>query len=94
MSDLNHAVPRRLDDEGKFLFWHFDVAGVFVCCLFAGVFLEKPVIGLVAGLVGAFLYQKLKIGQHPGMSKHILYWFTGIPDTKELPSSHLREFNG
>ncbi|CAB1371206.1 Conjugal transfer protein TraL (fragment) (plasmid) [Denitratisoma oestradiolicum] len=41
-----------------------------------------------------FLYNKLKAGQHPGMATHLLYWFTGFPEPKELPGSHIRELNG
>lgn len=53
-----------------------------------------PVIGLFLGIGAAFFYGKLKAGKHPGMATHLLYWFTGFPEPKELPGSHIRELNG
>lgn len=46
------------------------------------------------GIAAAYCYRKLKTGKHPGVATHILYWFTGFPEPKELPGSHIRELNG
>jgi conjugal transfer pilus assembly protein TraL len=87
--DLSHYIPRRLDDKGKFLFWELALLGMLV-----GVATEYRVLGLIAGIAMAYGYNKLKAGQHPGMAAHLLYWFTGMPEPKELPKSHIRELNG
>lgn len=92
--DLSHYIPRRLDDKGKFLFWDLDIAGVALLGMLLGVATEYRVLGLIAGLGMAYGYSKLKAGKHPGMAAHLLYWFTGMPDPKELPKSHIRELNG
>lgn len=93
-ADLSHYIPRRLDDAGKFLFWDLDVAGIGLLGILAGVAVDYPKCGVVFGIVLAHMYSKLKAGKHPGMATHLLYWFTGMPQPKELPPSHLRELNG
>ncbi|MDD3449963.1 MAG: type IV conjugative transfer system protein TraL [Gammaproteobacteria bacterium] len=93
-TDLSHYIPRRLDDAGKFLFWELDVAGIGLLGILLGVALDFPIIGLFIGIGLAYSYNKLKAGKHPGMAAHLLYWFTGIPEPKELPGSHIRELNG
>jgi len=62
--------------------------------MMAGVATEYRVLGLIAGIGMAYGYNKLKAGKHPGMAAHLLYWFTGMPEPKELPKSHIRELNG
>lgn len=93
-TDLSHYIPRRLDDSGKFLFWDLDVAAVGTLGALAGVAAEMPLLGVIFGVLCAYGYSKFKAGQHPGMAKHLFYWFTGFPALKDLPGSHLREFNG
>lgn len=93
-TDLSHYIPRRLDDAGKFLFWEQDVAVIGAIGMMGGISTGYPISGLFFGAALAYGYSKLKSGKHPGMAKHILYWFTGLPEPKELPGSHLRELNG
>jgi conjugal transfer pilus assembly protein TraL len=92
--DLSHYIPRRLDSTGKFLFWELDVAGIGVAGVLVGLGAGNPLLGLVAGVMLAFGYGKLKKGKHPGLATHLLYWWTGMPLPKDLPASHLRELNG
>jgi conjugal transfer pilus assembly protein TraL len=92
--DLSHYIPRRLDSAGKFLFWDLDVAAIGIIGMLLGLGAGYTVLGLVVGLMMAFAYSKLKTGRHPGMAAHLLYWWTGFPQPKELPGSHLRELNG
>lgn len=92
--DLSHTIPQHLDDAAKFLFWELDVACIALIGVLLGIACELPLIGLGLGIGMAFLYGKFKAGQHPGMAMHLLYWFTGYQEPKELPKSHLREFNG
>ena len=93
-TDLSHYIPRRLDDGAKFLFWEMDVAMIGLMGVLIGIGSGFPVIGLFLGIGSAFFYGKLKSGKHPGMATHLLYWFTGFPEPKELPGSHIRELNG
>ncbi|WP_338911972.1 type IV conjugative transfer system protein TraL [Mycetohabitans rhizoxinica] len=93
-TDLSHYIPRRLDDAPKFLFWELDIAGIGLMGVLAGIATGFPILGLGLGVATAFFYSKLKTGKHPGIATHLLYWFTGFPQPKELPSSHIRELNG
>lgn len=93
-TDLSHYIPRRLDDAGKFLFWDLDVAGIALVGVLVGIGCGYPILGLLLGIALAFSYRKIKSGKHPGMAAHLLYWFTGLPEPKELPGSHLRQLNG
>ena len=92
--DLSHFIPKRLDSAGKFLFWDLDVAGIGVIGIFVGLAAGYPLLGLLAGAGLAFAYGKLKNGKHAGLATHLLYWWTGMPQPKDLPGSHLRELNG
>lgn len=93
-TDLSHYIPRRLDDVSKFLFWELDVASIALVGIMLGIAVDMPIFGVVLGGSLAFGYGKLKAGKHPGMATHLLYWFTGFPEPKELPKSHIRELNG
>jgi len=92
--DLSHYIPTRIDGGGKFLFWDFDVAGIFILGAMTGIGCDYPILGLLLGLMLAFGYAKLKSGKHPGLAVHLLYWWTGFPVPTDLPASYLREFNG
>lgn len=92
--DLSHFIPRRLDSAGKFLFWDLDVAAIGVMGVMAGLGAGYPLLGLILGVGMAFGYGKMKKGKHPGLASHLMYWWTGMPQPKELPASYLREFNG
>lgn len=93
-SRLSHYVPRRLDDGAKFLFWSMDIAAIGLMGILVGVGTDLPYLGLALGILGAYWYGKLKSGKHPGIANHLLHWFTGFPEPRELPGSHLRELNG
>lgn len=94
LSNLAHYIPRHLDDRQKFLFWEIDVAIIALIIASIGIYISFPISGIAAGIAIAYLYSKLKTGQHPGMATHLLYWFVGFPNLKECPNSYLREFNG
>lgn len=87
----SHAIPRRLDDPGKFLFWEMDVAMVAAGAIAAGVLAGTVSVGIVLGIAGAALYNRLKAGKHRGMALHLLYWHLGWPHPKCVPPSHIRE---
>ena len=92
--DLSHYVPSRLDDPEKFLFFRKDVAAIGLTGTLGGVLLNHTLLGLVAGVAIAALWQKFSSGQHPGMSAHVMYWVLGQPAPKKFPPSDLRELNG
>lgn len=93
-TDLSHYIPRRLDDPMKFLFWEMDVAAIVLFGLIIGILVDSPILGTLFGIGMAHGYSKIKQGQHPGVAAHTFYWVAGLPRLKELPASHLREFNG
>lgn len=92
-ADLSHYIPTRLDGGGKFLFWDPDVVGIAMVGAMAGISGDYPILGMICGVALAYAYSKLKSGKHPGLAVHLLYWWTGMPTPRELPPSHLREFN-
>lgn len=93
-SDFSHAIPRRLDDPPKFLFWERDVAFIALMGFLVGLAVDLQLLGLVSGIGMALGYSKLKAGKHPGMAAHLMSWVTGIPAFKELPPSYCRELEG
>ena len=93
-NDLSHYVPRSLDAPPKLIFWEYDVALIVVLGLSIGIGTGNNITGMIVGVIAAFFYGKLKSGRHPGIATHFLYWWTGMPQTKELPGSHLRELTG
>lgn len=92
--DLSHVIPTRLDSVGKFLFWDLDVAMVAMLGIMLGLGTGYTIPGVVLGVVLASLYGKVKGGRHPGLAIHLAYWWTGVPQPKELPGSHLRDMTG
>lgn len=93
-NNLSHYIPGHLNDQGKFLFFDYDVAGIALIGIFIGIFVSQPILGFMGGISAAYGYSTLKSGAHPGMAQHLLYWITGIPTPKELPSSDIRELIG
>lgn len=91
---LTHYIPRRLDDQPKFLFWDWDVAMVAFMGIFVGIYGGFIWFGVAAGIGLAAGWSRLKAGKHPGMAAHVMYWFTGLPKLKELPASHVKELIG
>lgn len=94
MSELSHYIPRRLDDPAKLLFWDADVGMIGMIIIMLGVTFGYPLSGILAGVGACVFLSKLKAGVHAGMTAHLLYWVTGIPEPKSLPPSYLRELNG
>ncbi|RQU99048.1 type IV conjugative transfer system protein TraL, partial [Burkholderia cenocepacia] len=60
--DLSHYVPSRLDDPEKFLFFRKDVAAIGLTGTIGGVLLNHTLLGLVAGVAVAALWQKFSSG--------------------------------
>lgn len=93
----DYYIPRRLDDPGKLLFWEYDIAMIVVIGAVVGIFSADIIILLVSVTISVLMasaYGRLKAGRHPGMAKHIIYWFFGLPKFKVTPPSHYREMIG
>lgn len=95
MSDnLQHYVPTKLDDPGKFLIFDQSVAILALMLFIAGYWVEHPFIGLVIGIGMAYWFNKVKAGYHIGFVHHLFYWIAGTPNMKDLPGSSDRNFFG
>ena len=93
--DDKYLVPQRLDDPPKFLWWDFDVALVAMGALVLGIACDQSISSVVAGLVLAAAYQRVKAGRHRGFGFHALYWHLPVRmGMKVLPPSAVREFIG
>jgi len=93
----SHYIPRRLDDQGKLLFWEIDQALIIITGFLIGLYsmnLAVMAVSIPLSVVAASRYGKLKAGHHPGMAKHVAYWYLGLPKTKVTPPSHFRELIG
>ncbi len=93
-NELRLQIPRTLDDPPRFLFWEFDVAIVFLACVFmgimAGFFLSSILLGLAAG----WAMGRLKAGQQRGYALHQLYWHLPLKTFRRTPPSCVRDFLG
>ena len=97
MSDpTRHAIPRRLDDPERWLFWTVDEAAVLMGPALLGLAANAFVPGLIAGVGGWLLLRRVKRGGGANIARYALYWF--LPDfvlrLKATPPSHLRRFVG
>lgn len=89
------AIPTRLDDPPRFMWWDFDVSMLFMSFVVLGLVLKWVVPFTVIGLVLAYLYNKLKAGQHRAFGMHLVYWHLPITlGFKATPPSAIREFIG
>ena len=57
-----HAIPRRLDDPERWLFWTVDEAAVLMGPALLGLAANAFVPGLVAGVGGWLLLRRIKRG--------------------------------
>jgi conjugal transfer pilus assembly protein TraL len=97
MSEENskYAIPHRLDDPPKFLWWDFDVAVLAMGCIVIGIVCNQTLTFMALGLLVAWGYQKMKAGRSKAFGLHAMYWY--LPFTlgfKVTPPSHEREFIG
>lgn len=91
---MQFYIPRRLDDQSKFLFWDWDVALVFLAVFSFGILLGQMLLMTIVAIFPAYLYAKSKSGKHPGFASHMVYWHIGQPSMKETPQSYYRELIG
>ena len=91
-----HAIPRRLDDPERWLFWTVDEAAALLGPALLGLAANAFVTGLVAGVVGWLLLRRIKRGGGANVVHYALYWF--LPDfalrLAATPPSHVRRYLG
>ena len=97
MSDqAKHAIPSRLDDPERWLFWTLDEAAALLGPALLGLAANAFLTGLLVGLAGWALLRRAKRGGGADLCVCALYWF--LPDfalgLRGAPPSHLRRFIG
>lgn len=97
MSDqTRHAIPSRLDDPERWLFWTLDEAAALLGPALLGLAANAFLTGLLAGLAGWALLRRAKRGGGADVAVCALYWF--LPGfalrLKGALPSHLRRFIG
>ena len=91
-----HAIPRRLDDPERWLFWTFDEAAALLGPAVLGLAANQFVMGLVAGIAGWLVLRRVKRGGGANIALYTLYWF--LPEfvlrLRGTPPSHVRRYLG
>ena len=90
------AIPSRLDDPERWLFWTLDEAAVLMGPAMLGLAANAFVAGLLAGVGGWLVLRRVKRGGRAGMAVHAAYWL--LPGAalrlRGAPESHRRRFVG
>ena len=91
-----HAIPSRLDDPERWLFWTLDEAAALLGPALLGLAANAFLTGLLTGLAGWALLRRAKRGGGADLCVCALYWF--LPGfalgLRSAPPSHLRRFIG
>ena len=91
-----YAIPRRLDDPERWLFWTADEAAALLGPALLGLAANAFVAGLVAGVGGWLLLRRIKRGGGADVVRCALYWF--LPDfalrLAAMPPCHVRRYLG
>lgn len=93
MNELDHQIPRRLDDKPKFFIWELEQIGIAVLCLSIGALGEAMMSGLLLGVLLSYGYRKMRSGHHSHYSVHAMYWYlpSYMMKMKKLPPSYANE---
>jgi conjugal transfer pilus assembly protein TraL len=96
MSEADYAIPRRLNDPMKFLWWDADVFVIAFAPVALGILAGSFLAGLLFGLLMGWAFGRVKAGKHKAYALHALYWHGGeaIVKLKRTPPSHFRELIG
>ena len=91
-----HAVPARLDDPERWLFWTLDEAGALLGPAVLGLAANAFVTGLVLGVSAWLVLRRVKRGGGANIVFAALYWFLPgfVLGLRGTPPSHLRRFFG
>ena len=90
------AIPGRLDDPERWLFWTMDEAAVLMGPAMLGLAANAFVTGLVIGVGGRLVLRRIKRGGRAGIVMHAVYWFLPgeVLRLQGAPASHRRRFAG
>lgn len=90
------AIPSRLDDPERWLFWTLDEAAVLMGPAMLGLAANAFVVGLVVGVGGWLALRRIKRGGRAGLAAHAAYWFLpgAVLQLRGAPQSHRRRFAG
>ncbi len=90
------AIPRRLNDPAKFLWWDADVFVVAFAPVALGILGGSFPPGLLFGVLCGWAFGRAKAGRHKAYLMHLVYWHVGEPviQLDRTPPSHLRELIG
>ncbi len=90
------AIPRRLDDPERWLFWTLDEAAMLMGPVVLGLAANAFVAGLVAGVAAWLTLRRVKRGGSANIALYALYWFLPgfVLRLRATPPSHLRRFTG
>ena len=90
------AIPARLDDPERWLFWTLDEAAVLMGPAMLGLAANAFVAGLGIGVGGWLALRRIKRGGRSGLLMQAVYWFLpgAVLRLQGAPSSHLRRFAG
>ncbi len=97
MNDLDYAIPRRIDDPAKLLWWEADEFITAIVALGIGVMAGSWLAGVVLCFGSVYGLSRLKAGGGPGHARRIIYWHlpaNHIFGLQRTPPSHIREFVG
>ena len=91
-----HAVPRRLDDPERWLFWTLDEAAALLGPAVLGLAANAFVTGLVVGVAGWLALRRVKRGGGANIALYALYWFLPgfVLGFRATPASHVRRYAG
>ena len=91
-----YAIPSRLDDPERWLFWTLDEAAVLMGPAMLGLAANAFVMGLAVGGGGYLALRRIKRGGRAGLLMHAAYWL--LPGAalrlQGAPPSHRRRFAG
>ncbi len=90
------AIPRRLDDPERWLFWTLDEAAMLMGPVVLGLAANAFVMGLVAGIAVWLTMRRVKRGGSANIALFAIYWFfpAFVLRLRATPPSHLRRFAG
>jgi len=90
------AIPARLDDPERWLFWTLDEAAVLMGPAMLGLAANAFLVGLAVGAGGYLALRRIKRGGRAGLLMHAAYWL--LPGAalrlQGAPPSHRRRFAG
>ncbi len=90
------AIPSRLDDPERWLFWTMDEAAVLIGPAVLGLAGNAFVMGLAIGAGAWLVLRRIKRGGRAGLLMQAAYWFLPgeVLRLQGAPASHRRRFAG